>query len=139
MSFRDFLNERYNDQFEDLSEMANVTKMDSGLPFAVWIDFNGVRRKVRHNSPRIKIEIDNARIPYLIDNSNPDFLVNDQFKKKLLKHIPAKNQSKHLKIFKLLHNLQQLASEPLQNLQRFSIGKNARAEESNQPVSFPTG
>ena len=41
-------------------------------------------------SPRIKIEIDNARIPYLIDNSNPDFLVNDQFKKKLLKHIPAK-------------------------------------------------
>ena len=90
MSFRDFLNERYNDQFEDLSEMANVTKMDSGLPFAVWIDFNGVRRKVRHNSPRIKIEIDNARIPYLIDNSNPDFLVNEQFKKKLLKHIPAK-------------------------------------------------
>ena len=41
-------------------------------------------------SPRIKIEIDNARIPYLIDNSNPDFLVNEQFKKKLLKHIPAK-------------------------------------------------
>ena len=40
--------------------------------------------------PRIKIEIDNARIPYLIDNSNPDFLVNEQFKKKLLKHIPAK-------------------------------------------------
>ena len=51
MSFRDFLNERYNDQFEDLSEMANVTQIDSGLPFAVWISFNGVRRKVRHNSP----------------------------------------------------------------------------------------
>ena len=51
MSFRDFLNERYNDQFEDLSEMANVTQIDSGLPFAVWIDFNGVRRKVRHNFP----------------------------------------------------------------------------------------
>ena len=31
----------------------------------------------------------------------------------------------------LLHYLQQLVCEPLQNLQRFSMGNNARAEESN--------
>lgn len=31
----------------------------------------------------------------------------------------------------LLHYLQQLVCEPLQNLQRFSMGNNARAEERN--------
>ena len=63
------------EQFEDLSEMANVARIDSGLPFPVWIEYNGASRQVEHNLPRLKVEIDKNRIPYLIDNENPRFLV----------------------------------------------------------------
>lgn len=66
---------RIIEQFEDLSEMANVARIDSGLPFPVWIEYNGASRQVEHNLPRLKVEIDKNRIPYLIDNESPRFLV----------------------------------------------------------------
>lgn len=67
----------------NLFEMANVDTVDSGLPFSVWIDHNGVDRRVKHNSPRIKIEIDHKLLPYLIDDSEPKFLTNTSHVKKI--------------------------------------------------------
>ncbi len=68
-AYEDFEDEDY----EDLSEMANVTTVDSGLPFPVWIIYNGALKFTEPDRPHVKVEIDDCRIPCLIDSRCPGF------------------------------------------------------------------
>lgn len=60
---------------DSLFEMANVSKDDTGLPYTLWIDSLGSRRKTGHNDPRLKVEVNGNRIPVSI-SKNPEILVN---------------------------------------------------------------
>ena len=73
----EYCKEAYEDyEDEDLSEMANVTTVDSGLPFPVWIIYNGALKFTEPDRPHVKVEIDDCRIPCLIDSRSPGFTDN---------------------------------------------------------------
>ena len=77
----EYCKEAYEDyeeeDYEDLSEMANVTTVDSGLPFPVWIIYNGALIKFTEpDRPHVKVEINDCRIPCLIDSRCPGFTDN---------------------------------------------------------------
>lgn len=40
----------------EMYEMANILARDTGLPYNMWVDSAGKRRKTKHNVPRIKVE-----------------------------------------------------------------------------------
>lgn len=57
---------------EILIEMANISPSQTGLPYKIWIDQEGVRRDVPHNyTPRIKIYYQGGWLPIEV-NDNPD-------------------------------------------------------------------
>jgi len=52
---------------QGLFEMANYQPKDSGLPYAIWFDEIGNRRKNTHSEPKVKILMSNDDlIPVLI-------------------------------------------------------------------------
>ena len=115
---------------------------------AKWFNSNGYENihNLKQDAPDFWLNPDNLESEWLEIKSftgSPNFdianfrsYINEIIEK------PYKLHSKYLLIkykaekgIQLLHYLQQLASEPLQNLQQFS-NKKTRTEESNQPVGF---
>lgn len=47
----------------DLLEMSNILKRETGLPYNVWIDNSANARNVFHHLPRLKIKVDGEYIP----------------------------------------------------------------------------
>lgn len=41
---------------QKLEEMSKISKRDYNLPVNIWIDEEGIDRKVEHNIPRIKVQ-----------------------------------------------------------------------------------
>lgn len=54
---------------ESLYEMANVSKLDTKLPYDIWIDSVGKDRKNKHHSPRLKVDVNGDRIPVSIEDT----------------------------------------------------------------------
>lgn len=75
---------------QELFEMANIPKAQSGLGSTIWIDSYGKKRSVGHNKPRIKVgENPNALIPVSI-SKDPEILVDGKTiknKRKIFKFI----------------------------------------------------
>ena len=67
----------YKDYFEELNEldedyfleMANAIKVDTGLPYDIWLDSKGKERNIPHNYPRIKVDVDGNLIPVIISDN----------------------------------------------------------------------
>lgn len=38
-----------------LTEMANISKEDTNLPYIIWMNSSGFKRNTSHNKPRIKV------------------------------------------------------------------------------------
>lgn len=83
---------------EDLFyEMANFSKIDSGLPYDIWVDSAGSRRNSKHNSPRVKIDVDGSLIPVSI-SKNPKILINREIPKfKIIKDYLSNNYDLFIK------------------------------------------
>lgn len=65
---------------QKLEEMSKISKRDYNLPVNIWIDEEGIDRKVEHNIPRLKVQnnysdrtTQNDFISVSIDN-NPQIL-----------------------------------------------------------------
>lgn len=73
-----------------IAGMSNLIPRRTGLKTQLWIDHNGVSRKVAHsNVPRLKVGPVNNEIPVLIDK-NPKVLVNEKsIKPKLLSEVKS--------------------------------------------------
>lgn len=57
--------------------MAHLQSCYSGLPYIIMIDYDGIKRKRKDNSPRIMISLDNHLreiIPVSIDKDNLEIL-----------------------------------------------------------------
>ena len=65
---------------EYLTEMANATKNDTGLPYDIWLDSAGKNRKNKRSEPRFKVSIDNDLIPISI-SKDPKVLIEKEIKK----------------------------------------------------------
>lgn len=52
----------------DIFAMANLYPKRTGLPYLIWVDNLGCKRKVKHNVPRLKVQ-----------NSKGDNVVDDAF------------------------------------------------------------
>ena len=50
----------------NLLEMSNILKRETGLPYNIWIDNSANARNVSHHLPRLKIKIDGEYIPVSI-------------------------------------------------------------------------
>lgn len=83
---------------EDLFyEMANFSKIDSGLPYDIWVGFAGSHRNSKHHSPRIKIDVDGSLIPVSI-SKNPKVLINKEIPKfKIIKDYISNNYDLFIK------------------------------------------
>lgn len=63
-----------------LFEMANLHKEETGLPYNIWLDSQGIDRQTKHNLPRLKVDVDGDKIPEIsvsIDTQNPQALQNE--------------------------------------------------------------
>lgn len=49
----------------NLLEMPNLSRKQTGLPYTVWLDFAGDNREVGHNVPRLKVNVDGDRVPVI--------------------------------------------------------------------------
>ena len=69
-----------------LNEMPNLTRKQTGLPYAIWLDSAGDDRDVGHNVPRLKVNVDGNRVPISITD-NPKILINRKINIKNFKKI----------------------------------------------------
>ena len=54
---------------EDVFGMSNISPRKSGLPCVIWLDDQGINRKVSHHVPRVKINSSGYWISVSISNS----------------------------------------------------------------------
>ncbi len=69
---------------ENFFEMANLVTKESGLPYDIWLDSAGSKRKVPHNSARLKVDVDGELIPVLFSETEVTPTKNFRHKKEII-------------------------------------------------------
>lgn len=65
----------YNQSNLRLYEMANLSKIDSGLPNDIWIDSQGKDRVTGHSTPRIKVKVSSGNLVPVSISKDPKILI----------------------------------------------------------------